>query len=120
LTRRRRKQIKISDEKLRKEKLEAINGNAIRKGYISRELLGRFGGAPDNSSGGGVGRLLGKELSTDKAKSQNNQSGIPAENGVGRGKGLNRLLKNGKLSKTTKKRFTPEKRFPPTNPVLNR
>ena len=65
---------------MRQQRLEAINGNAIRKGHISRELLGRFGGTPDNSSGGGVGGLLGKELSTDNAKSQNNQSGISMEN----------------------------------------
>lgn len=83
-----RKKLKIVGDMTRQQRLEAINDKARRNGHISRELLGRFGGTPDNSSGGGVGRLLGKELSTDKAKSQNNQSGISTENATGGGKGL--------------------------------
>lgn len=76
--------IKVSDKKLKNERLESINDKARQNGYISRELLGRFGNTPDNSSGGGDRGLLGKELSANKAKSQNNQMGIFTENEYGR------------------------------------
>ena len=98
----------ISDPIARKEFVRRKNGKAIQQGHISDGLSSKFGREYDDDWNSDRGRKRGKELSTDKAKSQNNQSGISTKNATGGGKGLKnmRLL----LRIATAKHFPPPSR----------
>lgn len=71
-----RQQIKIDDDKLRKERLEKINDRAVSNGFSSSEISGRIKRSPDNGGGSSVQRELQEELSDNTGKSENNESGI--------------------------------------------
>ena len=59
--------------------MEEINDRAISKGHVDNEISKRLKRSPDNSSRSSIGRELSKELSTDKTKSEDNESGISGE-----------------------------------------
>ncbi len=89
-----REKIIISDNNLRKEKLEKINDRAISKGYVSIEISRRIKYSSGNGGNSSIGRELSKELSINKGQSENNESGVSGEDGNNGGRGL-RLSKSG-------------------------
>jgi hypothetical protein len=83
-----RQQIKIDDDKLRKERLEKINDRAVSNGFSSSEISGRIKRSPDNGGGSSVQRELQKELSDNTGKPKYKQCRIFRENATNRRKRL--------------------------------
>lgn len=90
-----RQQIKIDDDKLRKERLEKINDRAVSNGFSSSEISGRIKRSPDNGSDGSVRRELQKELSDNTRKSQNNERRISEKDATDGSRRLKFSLKIG-------------------------
>lgn len=74
-----RKRINISDNTLRIERTVKINDRAISKGFVSSEIFGRIRSSSNQYRGGGVGRQVREELSSNTGKSSNIKEGISEE-----------------------------------------
>lgn len=72
-----RKQLTISDDKLRVEFIRRANNDAVSKGYVSDELSSKFGDKHYNDRGSNRGQELGEELSTHKEQSSNSERAVP-------------------------------------------
>ena len=89
-----RQQIKIEDDKLRKERLEKINDRAASNGFSSSEISGRIKRSPDNGGRSSVQRELQKKLSDNTRKSENNESRISEKDATDRSRRLKFSLKD--------------------------
>jgi hypothetical protein len=75
-----RKKLKKSDANKRKLYIQKINEGAVQNGFVDRKLFGKLGVIVDNNSRSNVGRERRKNTTANKAKPQNNQSGISRKN----------------------------------------
>ena len=75
----------ISDPNIRNDYIRSQNNDAISKGYVSNELSSRLGSGLGYNTERDLRRESGTELSANKEKSADNQSGVPEKNANNRG-----------------------------------
>lgn len=80
-----RQVITISNEKLRAEYIRSRNNDTISNGNVSNELSSRIRNGLGFDWGRNLRRESGSELQADTGKSENQQSGVLAENADNRG-----------------------------------
>ena len=75
----------ISNTTNRLDFIRRTNNDAISKGHVSDGLSVRLGNGTSSDTGRNLRRESGAELSADKGKSSDNQSGVSGENADKRG-----------------------------------